>query len=312
MMLAQQGPGGASVYGTPIYGEGGRVGVIPKSGGGVQWLDTGGVPIAPNVQYLNTGTGFTPADKRTGAPVAPQIPIDVSGAAAATASGKSQGEDQALLASMQSKLPHLLQTVTKLEGLADKATYTMGGQAVDYGRRQLGLDPRESAVARTEYIATVDNQVLPLLRDTFGAAFTVEEGKSLRATLGDADKSPQEKKAVLRAFIDQKIADMTALSSRVGGQMPNTTNLPMGGRPTAPAVPPRGAPSPNSGTAPGGPYAGQTFGAPQPAPEAIGELEQALASVSDPQMQEAIMQEWERVLNLGSGAAYHFLGIQSR
>ena len=210
------GQGGASVYGTPIYGEGGRVGVIPKQGGGVQWLDTDGVGVQPGVQYLNTGTGFVPADKRSGRTVGPAIPIDNAGAAADTAEGKSQGENVALLRSMEAKLPGLYQTVTKLEDLSDKATYTTAGQAYDYVRKEAGFEPTEGAIARTEYMATVDNQVLPLLRDTFGAAFTVEEGKSLRATLGDADKSPQEKQAVLRAFIDQKVRDLKALSTQTG------------------------------------------------------------------------------------------------
>jgi hypothetical protein len=91
---------------------------------------------------------------------------------------------------------------------------------LDIGRKQLGMDPRESAVARSEYISTVDNQVLPLLRDTFGAAFTQKEGDTLRATLGDPDKSPQEKKVVLRSFITQKQRDLAALATQSGQTAP--------------------------------------------------------------------------------------------
>ena len=139
-------------------------------------------------------------------------------AASARAEGAAQGEDQALLKSMESKLPGLETVVAELDKLADAATYTMGGQAVNWGLKQIGLEPREAAIARTEYIAKVDNQVLPMLRDTFGSAFTVTEGETLRATLGDPNKSPEEKKVVLRAFIEQKKRDVEALKLRVGGE----------------------------------------------------------------------------------------------
>lgn len=133
-----------------------------------------------------------------------------SGAAA----GKAQGEALATYQSMSSKMPGLEQVITKLDGLSEKATYTLAGQGLDAGMRQMGMDPREAAVARSEYIATVDNQVLPLLRDTFGAAFTVKEGDTLRATLGDPNKTPQEKQVVLRAFIEQKRRDVEALAAQ--------------------------------------------------------------------------------------------------
>lgn len=132
------------------------------------------------------------------------------------AEAKLRGEDTALLDSQASKMEGLETVVTELDALADKATYTMAGRALDTGIAQLGLEPRDAAVARSEYIAKVDNQVLPMLRDTFGAAFTVQEGETLRATLGDPNKTPAEKKAVLRAFIDQKKRDIAALEKRTG------------------------------------------------------------------------------------------------
>ena len=132
------------------------------------------------------------------------------------AEGKAAGEDTALLASVESKMPGLEKVVADLDVLAERATYTLAGQARDTLGRQLGMDPSEGAIARAEYIAKVDNQILPMLRDTFGAAFTVKEGETLRATLGDPDKSPQEKQAVLRTFIEQKRRDVEALQLRTG------------------------------------------------------------------------------------------------
>lgn len=139
--------------------------------------------------------------------------------AQASAEGKASGENVTLLESMKSKLPGLELVVGQLDVLADKATYTKAGQLNDAIRKQTGREPRPEAVARAEYIAMVDNQVLPLLRDTFGAAFTQKEGDTLRATLGDPDKSPSEKKAVLRAFIAQKKRDVEALEAQVGAKL---------------------------------------------------------------------------------------------
>lgn len=139
------------------------------------------------------------------------------------AEAKLKGEDAALLDSQKSKMEGLETVVSELNALADQATYTGVGQAVDFVGRQLGIAPRDAAVARSEYISKVDNQVLPMLRDTFGAAFTMKEGETLRATLGDPNKTPQEKKAVLRAFIDQKKRDIDALQKRTGRPTSGTT-----------------------------------------------------------------------------------------
>lgn len=135
------------------------------------------------------------------------------------AQGKASVEKGSELAEMERNMPGLLQVAEELNGLAEEATYTWAGQLLNEGRKQLGLEPSEGALARSKYIAVVDNQVLPLLRQTFGAAFTAKEGDTLRATLGDPDKSPSEKKAVLQAFIEQKKRD---LISR-GGSVPSNT-----------------------------------------------------------------------------------------
>jgi hypothetical protein len=105
----------------------------------------------------------------------------------------------------------------QLAKLGDAAAYTKAGQLMDYGRAQANLPPRAEAIARTKYIAMVDNQVLPLLRETFGAQFTQKEGESLKTTLGDPEKSPQEKRAVLEAFIEQKVRNIEALELQLRG-----------------------------------------------------------------------------------------------
>lgn len=182
----------------------------------------------PKMQFLNQETQFAPVATQgvlqPGQGPSP-VPINNTQAAADTKLGGEQGTAAALHASLSSKLPGLQKVVTDLESLADQATYTQTGQAYNTARKELGMDPTAAAVARAEYIAMVDNQVLPMLRDTFGAQFTVVEGQTLRATLGDPNKTPAEKKAVLRSFINQKIRDIEA--SGIQGKVDPTQAQPV-------------------------------------------------------------------------------------
>jgi hypothetical protein len=170
--------------------------------------------------YLDLGTEFAQPDPANPGQIAgAPIPINNEQAAFDTATGTGLGKINAdnigAAGSLRSKLPGLFQVVNELGQLAETATYTVAGQGWDEAVKQLGMEPSGAAIARTKYIAMVDNQVLPLLRDTFGAAFTVKEGETLRATLGDPNKSPKEKQAVLEAFIEQKVRDVEAMESRI-------------------------------------------------------------------------------------------------
>ena len=202
-----------------------------------------GYQLDPKVNFLNTGTEFVGRDQY-GNEVGAGARINNRQKAAETAQGqtegKSLGQAKDEYQNMLSKLPGLEVVVGELEKLSDEATYTYAGQARDFAARQLGLGATDGALARTDYIAKVDNQVLPLLRQTFGAAFTVKEGETLRATLGDPNKSPEEKKRVLRAFIEQKKRDVEAAAMRISGDfnsqqsspVPGQTNLPDPGQMT--------------------------------------------------------------------------------
>jgi hypothetical protein len=130
--------------------------------------------------------------------------------------GKGRGEARSSLNSQESKLPELERTVKELGELSKKATYTKTGQARDFALREAGLPMSEGGNARAEYISKVDNQVLPLLRDIFGAAFTQKEGDTLRATLGDPNKSPTEKEVILKSFITQKKASIESTKRQLG------------------------------------------------------------------------------------------------
>lgn len=130
--------------------------------------------------------------------------------------GAAEGESEALLKSMESKMPQLEDVKRRLSALGQLATYTIAGKTRDWLVRQSGIKVPDSAVARTKYMAVVDNEILPLLKDTFGSQFTENEGRSLRATLGDPDKSPEEKDAALEAFIESKMGTIGSLKRELG------------------------------------------------------------------------------------------------
>lgn len=134
--------------------------------------------------------------------------------------GTSEGKGLANLQESIARAPHLMNMVGRLSQLGKAATYTLAGQARDTFIRQMGRDVPNSAVARREYISMVDNDILPLLRQTFGAQFTAREGDSLRQTLGDANASPREKDAVLRSFIRTKMENINTQARMLGKEQP--------------------------------------------------------------------------------------------
>lgn len=144
--------------------------------------------------------------------------------AKSTEIGRQAGETASDLNAAESSMPQLEQAVKTLSDLGKKATYTMAGRGRDIAVRQSGLGATEGATARAAYIAHVKNNVLPLLRRTFGAQFTKAEGDSLLATLGDPNSSPQERDATLNAFIEDKRATLGTMRRQVGVN-PTVSNL---------------------------------------------------------------------------------------
>ena len=195
--------------------------------------EAGLIPGTPEYKSFMLNAGGDPATYRalvmqaTAAGFAPGTPeferfMASRGAYEKTAQTAQATEDADInkrVAEMTRNLPGLYTVVDQLAALADEASYTAAQIAIDNTARQFGQEPSKGALARAKYIAIVDNQILPLLRQTFGPAFTVEEGARLRATLGAENASPGEKKAILDAFIKQKQRDLLAL----GGTLPPAT-----------------------------------------------------------------------------------------
>lgn len=108
------------------------------------------------------------------------------------------------LGRMEASLPGVKEVVNELLELSDIATSTLGGKAFDFVVKQSGFGSTKGATAKAKMEAIVDNQVLPLLKETFGAAFTATEGEALKASLVNPDSSPAQRKAQLEAFLAQK------------------------------------------------------------------------------------------------------------
>lgn len=107
--------------------------------------------------------------------------------------GKNIGEARAEYADLSAAYPQLIDTTDRLSRLAQVATYSKAGRLSDAFKRQLGVEVGTPAEAAAEMATTIDVEVLPLLKPTFGAAFTVNEGEWLRNTMGNPDLSPEEK-----------------------------------------------------------------------------------------------------------------------
>jgi len=129
---------------------------------------------------------------------------------------EAKGESLTALNQSRAALPGLLETVDTLRELAPIATSTLGGKIFDTAVKESGFGSTKGATAKAKFIAIINNQVLPLLKPTFGAAFTVSEGDALKATMGDPDASPAEKMAQLDAFIDQKKRSIETSEREVG------------------------------------------------------------------------------------------------
>ena len=129
---------------------------------------------------------------------------------------RSKGENLSEFKKAQIAMPQLRQAVQDLRELAPLVTHTYAGRIFDEAVKQTGFGATEGATARAKYIAMIDNQMLPLLKQTFGAAFTVKEGEQLKATMGDPNASPEEKAAQLDAFINQKEQELLQKQQAAG------------------------------------------------------------------------------------------------
>lgn len=119
------------------------------------------------------------------------------------------------LSRMTAALPGLKESVSELRELSQIATSTLGGRLYDLVIKESGFGGTKGATARDKFTAIVRNQVLPLLKQTFGSAFTEKEGEALMATMGDVDASHESRMGQLDAFITQKERSIRTTKAQV-------------------------------------------------------------------------------------------------
>ena len=134
----------------------------------------------------------------------------------AEAAATEQGEVLTDLSRAEAGLPGLIEATNNLKELAAVATSTFGGRFFDSIAKESGWGSTKGANARAKYIAIIDNQVLPLLKQTFGGAMTEGEGQKLTNTFGDPNASPEQKMLQTEAFIEQKLRDIERLKLQAG------------------------------------------------------------------------------------------------
>jgi hypothetical protein len=134
----------------------------------------------------------------------------------ATKEATARGESLTSLGRAEAAMPGLLDSIGQLKTLASVATSTLGGRAFDALVKETGFGSTKGADSRVKFISIINNQVLPLLRETFGAAFTEREGETLKATMGDPNATPSQKILQLESFIDQKTRSIEGLQRELG------------------------------------------------------------------------------------------------
>lgn len=145
----------------------------------------------------------------------------------AETTAKARGETITDLSRAEAAMPGLTEVVGKLKVLADDATFTLVGKAFNAVAKQFGLSTKGDT-SRASMVSIVDNQVLPLLRPIFGAAFTAAEGDRLRNAFLDPDSTSDSRKAQLDAFLDQMQRNIEVKKRELGGQQPEQPTAPGG------------------------------------------------------------------------------------
>jgi hypothetical protein len=129
---------------------------------------------------------------------------------------QSKGESLSELSSARAAMPGLRTVVNNLKALSSDATFTLAGKAFNTVAKELGFSTKGDT-ARSAMIAMVDNQVLPLLKPIFGAAFTAAEGDRLRNAFLNPDSTPDSRVASLNAFLEQMERNIETKEREAGG-----------------------------------------------------------------------------------------------
>ena len=159
----------------------------PAAGSAIQTITDKGIATAIADTEETIAKGKETGKLTAKLALAPRLAADIE---KAKAEAKAKGETFTDLKRMNAGMPGLLEAVAQLKDLSLLSTSTLGGRVFDTLVKEAGFGSTEGASARIKMISIVDNQIIPLLRETFGAAFTFLEGESLKKSFVDPDASP--------------------------------------------------------------------------------------------------------------------------
>lgn len=137
--------------------------------------------------------------------------------------GENYAEDLNTYNNLIANLPALETMVEELDALADKGTHTTAGRFTDTALKELFDKTSSGALASAAYQAKVNQNLLPLLRQTLGAAFTEKDREELIKTLGDPYATPAIKKDTLRSFITNKKREIESKKRKLDSYNPQQT-----------------------------------------------------------------------------------------
>jgi hypothetical protein len=123
-------------------------------------------------------------------------------------------------------LPSLEKTIGELKTLAPIATSTLAGRGFDALAKELGFGATKGSTAKVKFTSLIQNQILPLLKPTFGGNTSDNELNQLKLTLADPNDAPENKIAALDAFLSQQKLKIESQEREIQGlQGANTQTI---------------------------------------------------------------------------------------
>lgn len=179
-----------------------------------------------NIEYLssNLGIPLEQAAQLVYSGQNPTLNMASFGQKGSEALDKSRGEKYAedvdAYNNLVANLPALEQMTQELKDLGKQGTHTYAGRVWDAIQRE-GFDKATAGdVASSAYQAKVNQNLLPLLRTTFGASFTEKDREAMEKTLGDPFTHPDIKDKTLDEFIKNKRREIESKARKLQSYSP--------------------------------------------------------------------------------------------
>jgi hypothetical protein len=177
-----------------------------------------GIRLTPGVQMLNTGTGFTGVNTKTGQPIGTPIPIDVGGKAAQEFTGKDTAER---IAAAPAYIRKAQEATAVIDGILNDPAFEYGTGAAGTLLRRIPGTPTRRFGTRVEQLqGQAFLQAFESLRG--GGAITQIEGTKATDAIArlDASQSPEDYRAALNELKGILATAIQREQARMGGQQP--------------------------------------------------------------------------------------------